>query len=260
MSSLSTSLKNSYQKFCQPYEEYLKVAKPGVYMQLEMEKGGPFTPSPGASPMKKSNSQQATPSQLNGDSPAALASNALNAHLQHDGKPASSDSSKPPAGSFTPVNSGGGFTAVNGPTSAGSSFTPANATNGGAATGQSTPVGSSNSPMPSLSAKPTSDFRSELPPGVMTNGQFAANQLKRQLSNDQDNGDEGGRRSKRLKKDHLPTVTGSQMTQPRTSTPRPRPVPKNDSQEKHSDVRRSPIMSAYAITNSTPEMRRLWKD
>jgi histone demethylase JARID1 len=50
MSSLSTSLKNSYQKWLHPYEEYLRVVKPGVQQMLEFEHGGPFTPSPAHSP------------------------------------------------------------------------------------------------------------------------------------------------------------------------------------------------------------------
>jgi [histone H3]-trimethyl-L-lysine4 demethylase len=33
MSSLSTSLKNSYQRWLQPYEEYVRIAKPGVQQQ-----------------------------------------------------------------------------------------------------------------------------------------------------------------------------------------------------------------------------------
>jgi histone demethylase JARID1 len=53
MSSLSTSLKNSYQRWLQPYEEYLRVVKPGVQQQLELEHGGPYTPSPNHSPMAK---------------------------------------------------------------------------------------------------------------------------------------------------------------------------------------------------------------
>lgn len=53
MSSLSTSLKNSYQRWLQPYEEYLRVVKPGVQQQLELEHGGPYTPSPNQSPMAK---------------------------------------------------------------------------------------------------------------------------------------------------------------------------------------------------------------
>ncbi len=36
MSSLSTSLKNSYQRWLCPYEEYLRLAKPGVQQQIEL--------------------------------------------------------------------------------------------------------------------------------------------------------------------------------------------------------------------------------
>jgi histone demethylase JARID1 len=64
MSSLSTSLKNSYQKWLLPYEEYLRVAKPGVQHQMEMLNGGPYTPSPGPSPAKRppgSTPQEHTP-------------------------------------------------------------------------------------------------------------------------------------------------------------------------------------------------------
>ena len=46
MSSLSTNLKNTYQRWLQPYENYLQLAKPGVQQQLEMEYGGPFIPTP----------------------------------------------------------------------------------------------------------------------------------------------------------------------------------------------------------------------
>src|ERR1700760_4426539 len=60
MSSLSTSLKNSYQKWLLPYEEYLRLAKPGVQQQLEMLNGGPYTPSPGPSPAKKSQTNTPT--------------------------------------------------------------------------------------------------------------------------------------------------------------------------------------------------------
>ena len=115
MSSLSTSLKNSYQKWLHPYEEYLRVAKPGVQQQLEFEYGGPLTPSPANSPMKRSH--QHTPSSLRGDSPAIRASLALNSSLKY-----SEEADKPPpltevprpitSSGFTAVNSGG-FTPVN---------------------------------------------------------------------------------------------------------------------------------------------------
>ena len=127
MSSLSTSLKNSYQKWLQPYEDYLRVAKPGVQHQLELENGGPFTPSPGTSPLKKS--QNNTP---NGDNtPAMRASAALNASLdagspavqQTPVKPTPPAPAPAPIQGFTPVN--GGFTSVNRP----SGFTSVNVPN-----------------------------------------------------------------------------------------------------------------------------------
>jgi histone demethylase JARID1 len=115
MSSLSTSLKNSYQKWLHPYEEYLRVAKPGVQQQLEFEYGGPMTPSPANSPMKRSH--QHTPSSLHEESPPIRASNVLNATLEKcepiDKIPPTSEPARPPTSSgFTAVNSGG-FTPVN---------------------------------------------------------------------------------------------------------------------------------------------------
>ncbi|KAK9238734.1 PLU-1-like protein-domain-containing protein [Lipomyces kononenkoae] len=44
MTSLSSSLKNSYQKYVLPYEKYLINAKPLVQQQMVAEHGGPFTP------------------------------------------------------------------------------------------------------------------------------------------------------------------------------------------------------------------------
>lgn len=137
MSSLSTSLKNSYQKWLHPYEEYLRVAKPGVQQLLEYENGGPFTPSPGVSPMRKS--VQSTGSNLATQSPALRASSVLQATIENNDI---SQASTPPApastrqpesvprsvtSGFTAVNAGG-FTAVNASSPA-SGFTPAN-TNG----------------------------------------------------------------------------------------------------------------------------------
>lgn len=212
MSSLSTSLKNSYQKWLHPYEEYLRIAKPGVHQMLEYENGGPLTPSPAPSPLKKSH--QATPSSLNGDSPAMRASAALNATI-HDGSVPPLETPRPIMSSgFTAVNSGG-FTAVNAqpvqapaPTSAANSFSAINAPSNvqrEAETGQSTPQRAGESPL--TSAKNTPDLR----PSAFTlstplsNGQ-SFNSMKRQLSHDTEvtpNGDSdgvAGRRSKRLKK------------------------------------------------------------
>ncbi|KAH0258296.1 PLU-1-domain-containing protein, partial [Aureobasidium melanogenum] len=211
MSSLSTSLKNSYQKWLQPYEDYLRVAKPGVQHQLELENGGPFTPSPGTSPLKKS--QNNTP---NGDNtPAMRASAALNASLdagvpavqQTPVKPTPPAPASAPIQGFTPVN--GGFTSVNRP----SGFTPVNGPNGVHATPEnprSVPRTTLDSPQLQESNTPT--FESN-------------NSAKRPLTDSAEkdaNGDldASGRRSKRLKREPAPMVAGSHMHQPRTSTPR----------------------------------------
>ena len=95
MSSLSTSLKNSYQKWLCPYEDYLRVAKPGVHQQLELEYGGPLTPSPAPSPLKRSAVN--TPSGLRGESPARHASDALQANIDGHAKDAERDIAIPDA-------------------------------------------------------------------------------------------------------------------------------------------------------------------
>ena len=140
MSSLSTSLKNSYQKWLLPYEEYLKMAKPGVQQQFDFDYGANQSPvgqtnqSPPTHshylPPNKPTAAASNPTQ----SPVTQASAALNASLdqpQPSSAPAqpsfSVDSpmprNSPPLaptafttvnrGGFTAVNTGGGFTAVN---------------------------------------------------------------------------------------------------------------------------------------------------
>jgi histone demethylase JARID1 len=219
MSSLSTSLKNSYQKWLHPYEEYLRIFKPGVHQLLEFENGGPFTPSPAPSPMKKSH--QHTPSSLGGDSPAILASAALNATLLHDPPPPVEPQRPIMSSGFTAVNAGG-FTAVNHAqppplahnpqpppaqvSTPSSSFAAINTPNGlHIESRNSTPL-RVNGDSPMMSAHNTPDLR---PMGLagtpLSNGQ-AFNHLKRQLSQDTEGGGNGdsdagsGRRSKRLKK------------------------------------------------------------
>lgn len=193
MSSLSTSLKNSYQKWLCPYEDFLRVAKPGVHQQLEWENGGPLTPSPAPSPMKHSSIN--TPSRA--DSPARHASGALQASVTSERDTPTVDAQTPApqpvsTGGFKAINSGG-FTAVNsGFTSVNRMIAPEPQT--------STPTKAFGTPM--TSAKNTPEYRpSSLGP---------ANALKRQMSNDsldsgRENGvdaedDGGSRRSKRLKK------------------------------------------------------------
>lgn len=219
MSSLSTSLKNSYQKWLCPYEEYLRLAKPGVYQQLETENGGPLTPSPAPSPMKHSN--MPTPSSLRGESPARFASSALQASVnsERDTPMQEAQPSAPQSvtSGFTAINSGG-FTAVN------SGFTSVNRAPA-ADVKSGTPSKQFTSPM--ASSKNTPEYR--------PSGLGPANSLKRQMSVDsldsaRENGldkddDNGSRRSKRLKKEAVPTVAGSHMSMFR---PMPRLSPRED--------------------------------
>ena len=247
MSSLSTSLKNSYQKWLHPYEEYLRVAKPGVQQQLEFEYGGPLTPSPGQSPMKRSH--QHTPSSLRGDSPAIRAGVALNTNLR-DGDateipaPPSVEASQPQppqqppqpqqplrpvtSSGFTAVNAGG-FTPVN---LTPASFQAVNASNpalkweGENGAGSPRYLGEGMTPM----NKSGPEFQTPLSASGITNGY--SNPLKRTISHQSLNGvssdtdsamgtegdGQNGRRSKRQKK--APTVVGSHMSLLRPFVPR----------------------------------------
>ncbi len=199
MSSLSTSLKNSYQKWLCPYEEYLRIAKPGVHQQLELEYGGPLTPSPAPSPMKRSNVN--TPSSLRGDSPARHATDALqatmNGHLRDDSpKATGSPLAAPQVGGagFTAINSGG-FTAVN------SGFTSVNRPLAAAEPNGLTPPKQFGTPF--SSTKNTPEYRpSTLGPATALKRQRSSDSLdsKKENGTDKDDGDAGSRRSKRLKK------------------------------------------------------------
>ena len=234
MSSLSTSLKNSYQRWLFPYEEYLRLAKPGVHAQLEFEYGAPLTPSPANSPMKKSH--QNTPSSLRAESPAMRAHDALNATIGRQPQdvkdipmldtpnhvapaqpippPSSFQPQNPPVVSsgFTPVNAGG-FTPVN---HAPATFTPI-INHAQRREREREPESSFTPPRrtvesPLSSAKNTPEYRPSAlsaAPLSVTNG-FTSNPLKRQLSHDsadsrkensmKEDSENGGRRSKRLKK------------------------------------------------------------
>lgn len=216
MSSLSTSLKNSYQRWLHPYEEYLRLAKPGVHQQLEYEYGGPLTPSPANSPMKRS--VQHTPSSLRGESPAMRASDALNTSVMKEEFEKSMKNipmldtpvgPKPQATSgFTPVNVGG-FTAVN---STPSSFTPVNPNRRDRESSASfTPISRRPFDNQVPSAKNTPEYKpSALSSAPVLNGFTSNPLLKRRLSHESldsgkgsqppEDGENGGRRSKRLKK------------------------------------------------------------
>jgi histone demethylase JARID1 len=212
MSSLSTSLKNSYQKWLLPYEEYLRVAKPGVQHHLEMMNGGPFTPSPGPSPTKRP--QLGTPSDIKQENPAVQASNALNASIDGRSPPLPQHPQEPsrPASTtgFTPVNAGGGFTAVNAqsPTPG---FTSVNGPNGTSHPNGGTPA-TPNQPTPSMNGTGSA--------GPSSHGVAA---LKRQHGDlTPEEADPLGRRSKRLKRD-TPVIPGSNMLHSRMGASRAQP-------------------------------------
>ncbi|KAI4170030.1 MAG: hypothetical protein LQ343_005279 [Gyalolechia ehrenbergii] len=234
MSSLSTSLKNSYQKWLHPYEEYLRVAKPGVQQQIEFEYGGPFTPPGTHSPMKCSQSQQITPLGPQDNLPALQASAALNVTLQQpdersDGPPGLESQQPPTSSGFTAVNSGG-FTPVN--------LTPASfqAVNTSSQLPKRDKSNSLSAQPPQPTIEPPNLSRGVDIPNPVMNGLSSMNDLskhplKRTTSHDSLNDsssrdpgasgegvDDNGRRSKRLKK--APTVVGSHMSLLRPTTPR----------------------------------------
>lgn len=229
MSSLSTSLKNSYSRWLHPYEEYLRQAKPGVHQQLEYEYGGPLTPSPAHSPMKKPH--QHTPSSLSAESPAIRAHEALNSSMKEEfengmkniptldtplaqpqPQPQPQSLPRPISSGFTPVNAGG-FTPVN---AAPATFTPVSINRRDRE--ESSGFTPSRRPFdsPLSTAKNTPEYRpSALGSAAVVNGYVNGHTsnpiLKRQLSHDsldsrdkgsspQDDSDAAGRRSKRLKK------------------------------------------------------------
>jgi len=235
MSSLSTSLKNSYAKWLLPYETYLQQAKPGVLQQQELDNGGPYTPSPGPSPMKRPFPN----SPFNGsqESPAMRASVALNSSIQ-EAPTLMQQPPEPPRptfssgftsvnpGGFTPVNAGGGFTAVNGgftavnphPPPPPPGFAAVNVPKGMLAedrTNQSTPQKPAESLLPSANNTPNMHPSIVGHPAMPTGGFYAVNNsLKRENSfefNGLANGDsDSARKSKRQKKGTCCRCNGSQ--------------------------------------------------
>ena len=199
MSSLSTSLKNSYQRWLQPYEEYLRVAKPGVQHQLEMEHGGPYTPSPmdNRKPSHDKNptfcAQQDTQS-LQPVQPAAPQNPKLvEATPEKPTPPIEPTPPRPVTSGFTPVNATSGFTPVN----RSPSFVAVNS---------GTPV-KREAENGSLTPHSVAEHQSTSTPAPNGHG---GQQMKRAASHDggsqPENGDAdggSGRRSKRLKKGML---------------------------------------------------------
>lgn len=227
MSSLSTSLRNSYRRWLYPYEQYLRLAKPGVHQQLEYEYGGPLTPSPANSPMKRSH--QHTPSSLRAESPAIRASDALNASMKdefernmrnipmldaptHTPTPPMPIMPQPITSGFTPVNIGG-FTPVN---AAPATFTPLPSIIRRERDREENSFTPPRRPYdsPLSSAKNTPEYRpSGLGAAPIVNGFTSNPLLKRQMSHDSldsrnvsqppEDAESEGRRSKRLKKGML---------------------------------------------------------
>ncbi|CAK1365813.1 unnamed protein product [Cercospora beticola] len=227
MSSLSTSLKNSYQKWLLPYEEYLRLAKPGVHQQLEMMNGGPYTPSPGPSPVKRPNgpmpgehaptmqASAALHASLNGQSPhPPFPGNHEIMHPVHPHdaprpphlgtpQPPQSHPAPPSTGGFTPVNAGG-FTPVNSaqpppPPPPSGGFTAVNGVNG---------MHHSNSSTPQRPLEGTPQYMTPQHLSANPNGTAALKRPHSELTPDEVSSLE--RRSKRLRKD-VPTVAGSNM-------------------------------------------------
>ena len=132
MSSLSTSLKNSYQRWLHPYEEWLKYAKPGVHQQMEFEYNGGYSPAPSQhqSPLSHPVQPQSAPPTLPTGSPTMHASMAFNTPMTAAEPPPLQPSPLPPThipqrpvsssgflavntGGFAAINQPSGFTAVN---------------------------------------------------------------------------------------------------------------------------------------------------
>lgn len=223
MSSLSTSLKNSYMKWLNPYEEWLKQNKPSVLQQQEREHGGPYTPSPAQTPQKPT---IVSPVPMPNVAPAMQASMALSASVQNGAPMPHTAPYEPPPppprqlSGFTAVNAGG-FTAVNAPQPPPppppqpSGFVAVNMPNGHV---------NGNVPLKPLAMAP---LPMSLPNGVEVlnptmNGM--PNALKRSHSEEDTSAldDDESRRSKRLKKENnTPTITGSYMIQPRIPGPSP---------------------------------------
>jgi len=222
MSSLSTSLKNSYQRWLHPYEEYLRTVKPGVQQQQDFEYGGQFSPSPAMSPMKRIHSQSQS-EVFTSDSPAMQASTALNASMSH--REPMIQLAPPPAPPVTkieapgPVSSGfmavnsGGFSAIN---ATPSGFVAVNHAQPSLSKRESevcmgTPTSNGHATTPATGSTPSAMPSQELS-ALTSNGDVGSNPLKRTMSHESMNCESGsdgingdgdganGRRSKRLKK------------------------------------------------------------
>ena len=201
MSSLSTSLKNSYQRWLCPYEEYLRLAKPGVHQQLEQEYGGPLTPSPGQTPVKRSTVN--TPSSAKAASPARQASEALQSSLNGIQKEAERDTpmlDAPIAPTSTPSsapNIGVSGGSIRGDSTRQSSSEDIRDASRNSEQRASSRLSTDNTPDPGLR-----DDSTPLGKRQFSDGE-SSEMGQKEADDDEDDGERSTRRSKRLKKGEL---------------------------------------------------------
>ena len=190
MSSLSTSLKNSYQRWLMPYEDYIRLAKPEHQQRFELNDGPPLASSssrqsPIPPPLKEQNpaSDKDMRTSPSSSKPTAATSFPIEAQSGHNpvGVPAPATEETPQTAQgfgFTALNKASAFVAVNG-----------------------SPSVKNEADNAALTPKSVPDY---------TNNDQSEYSMKRSASHDSsgegsqtDNGDDdnsNGRRSKRLKK------------------------------------------------------------
>lgn len=211
MSSLSTSLKNSYGRWLQPFEDYLRINKPGVQQQWGMESGSPTVSNHDSQHPHASEERPSSPrtrAAVSSPSPSRPVSRGETRPLS---KSTSALNTLVPVGSgFTPVNPGG-FIPINN----GSGFTPVN--------GQNAKTHSEKPKAGPLRSKEHQSLN-----GPDSNGVHHKPILENPLKRPRPSGgettieasvhgleiydsDAGERRSKRVRRDQPPTVVGSNM-------------------------------------------------
>lgn len=222
MSSLSTSLKNSYQRWLHPYEEYLRTVKPGVQQQLDFDLGDQLSPPRAMSPIKRVHSQS-QPDLSTSEAPTVqgpAVSRASTGQGEPPLQPAPpsapppthTEAPRPASSGFTAVNLGG-FSAINAPASG---FVAVNHSHSLLSKRDSevcTGMPNSNGHSTDQAGGGTPCLiPGREPPTPLSNGDAGSNPLKRTMSHESMTGDsqsdglngEGdaanGRRSKRLKK------------------------------------------------------------
>lgn len=216
MSSLSTSLKNSYQRWLFPYEEWLKHARPGVHQAMDFEYNGNYSPATAAAQQSPSAAPYLPKSGVAGPSAGSSTMQASVA-LQNSIDPVHPPQQTSPLPPVVPrpPTSASGFMAVNS-----SGFAAVNAPSGFTAVNQAAPPPvkiEANGFVPSphghgfaaVNGHPIPPAQHSASP--IPNGVSNSNPLKRTMSHESLNGESGsdaqhdadkanGRRSKRPKK------------------------------------------------------------